>query len=998
MSKNILGQTFGTIDLNLDLVGDINATNLTASTSITGSYLTANKGLATDANKKIVSTTASSDEINFLTGTTSAIQTQLNNKLLGDGIAPAFRYAAEGGGPQNILSMTFQAPANDDITHTSSAKQIKDALDTKEPTVSLTANKALVSNGSGGLAVSDITNTELDFLDGVSSNIQTQLTTNASAITSANSAITSNTSSIATNASAITTANSAIATNASAITTANSAIAVNTTAIATNTSAITSANSAIATNATAIATNATAIAGKEPTVSLTANRALVSNGSGGLAVSDITNTELGYLDAASGNIQTQLNGKQPEIDSSNRLDVILCGIGNVDNESFVKLSGADLLSDTIKNILTSPSTKLIQAGSNLSYNNSTTPPTLNGTDTDTNHWNLASNVITNNNSSDVVVATTFKNNINSNANAHIGRGLFGYSGTGGFVGVQNIVLDVNGSNYAIRQNGNGRTKVNSSAGQKLGLAIGNDEKMTINSSGLVGIGTSDPRSALHVQGTMNANSLGVHIGQQGNSSAIEIVAGDTDSAFIDFTKVSADKRGRIIYSLANDSMSIETNNAERMKIDSGGNVGIGTTNPSSLFTTTINDSGSGDGRESQGGALMISNATPGATNTQTLVMGVNTTNAFAYIQSIKTNVSFKNLILNPRGGNVGIGTDDPDNTLTLDGVFQLNPQSGSAKFAMYSDNDKFEINKRSSSGGFQANMFVMNTSGFVGIGATSPSAKLDVNGSALTAAVSISNQSSLGMIGSRNFNSYSSNTYALLMNATSTYLNGYGLNGTPLRFRTNGVDRMYLSYDGKFGVGINNPAELLHVGGVCRATSFTTTSDDRVKHFEKPTTNCLTKIMSLKPTTYQKSNELYDIDFVLSEDKSNLKEGDELHLEVGFIAQEVKESIYEEFSSSVKGGDFMGYPVVNEEPDVIEQEEDPVENTEEPVVEEPVVEETVVEEEPVVEEPEKVLIEQEYTLNYNNIFVVAVGAIQELKLEIDTLKERIALLESKSIV
>jgi len=40
-----------------------------------------------------------------------------------------------------------------------------------------------------------------------------------------------------------------------------------------------------------------------------------------------------------------------------------------------------------------------------------------------------------------------------------------------------------------------------------------------------------------------------------------------------------------------------------------------------------------------------------------------------------------------------------------------------------------------------------------------------------------------------------------------------------------------------------------------------------------------------------------------------------------------------------------------------------------------------------------VLIEQEYTLNYNNIFVVAVGAIQELKLEIDTLKKRIALLE-----
>lgn len=42
-------------------------------------------------------------------------------------------------------------------------------------TSNLTANRAAVSNGSGKLVSSDITVTELDFLDGVSSNIQTQL-------------------------------------------------------------------------------------------------------------------------------------------------------------------------------------------------------------------------------------------------------------------------------------------------------------------------------------------------------------------------------------------------------------------------------------------------------------------------------------------------------------------------------------------------------------------------------------------------------------------------------------------------------------------------------------------------------------------------------------------------------------------------------------------------------------------------------------------------------
>lgn len=42
---------------------------------------------------------------------------------------------------------------------------------------------------------------------------------------------------------------------------------------------------------------------------LTASRALISNSSGKVAVSDVTSTELSYLDGVTSNIQTQLNGK-----------------------------------------------------------------------------------------------------------------------------------------------------------------------------------------------------------------------------------------------------------------------------------------------------------------------------------------------------------------------------------------------------------------------------------------------------------------------------------------------------------------------------------------------------------------------------------------------------------------------------------------------------------------------------------------------------------------
>ena len=49
---------------------------------------------------------------------------------------------------------------------------------------------------------------------------------------------------------------------------------------------------------------------------LTANRALISNGNGKVAVSDITSTELSYLDGASSNIQTQLNTLQGYFDGN----------------------------------------------------------------------------------------------------------------------------------------------------------------------------------------------------------------------------------------------------------------------------------------------------------------------------------------------------------------------------------------------------------------------------------------------------------------------------------------------------------------------------------------------------------------------------------------------------------------------------------------------------------------------------------------------------------
>ena len=72
---------------------------------------------------------------------------------------------------------------------------------------------------------------------------------------------------------------------------------------------------------------------------LTANRALVSNSSGKVAVSSVTSTELGYLDGVTSNVQTQLNKKletAPVTSVNNKTGAVTIGksdvgLGSVDN-------------------------------------------------------------------------------------------------------------------------------------------------------------------------------------------------------------------------------------------------------------------------------------------------------------------------------------------------------------------------------------------------------------------------------------------------------------------------------------------------------------------------------------------------------------------------------------------------------------------------------------------------------------------------------------------
>ena len=110
------------------------ATITGGATTIATSNLTVNKALISDASGKVGTSATSNTELGYLSGVTSAVQTQLNAKQ-----------ATITGGATTIT------------------------------TSNLSANRALVSDGSGKVSASSITSTILGYLANVTSDIQTQL-------------------------------------------------------------------------------------------------------------------------------------------------------------------------------------------------------------------------------------------------------------------------------------------------------------------------------------------------------------------------------------------------------------------------------------------------------------------------------------------------------------------------------------------------------------------------------------------------------------------------------------------------------------------------------------------------------------------------------------------------------------------------------------------------------------------------------------------------------
>jgi hypothetical protein len=325
----------------------------------------------------------------------------------------------------------------------------------------------------------------------------------------------------------------------------------------------------------------------------------------------------------------------------------------------------------------------------------------------------------------------------------------------------------------------------------------NSELMRITSSGNVGIGRTNPSEKLDVNGSILANGIYSLVNGTININGYVSLqsGGPANTGYIEFRRAGGTRDGYIGFSNTADfffileqlrNIRFFIGGTEHMVIATSGNVGIGTTNPNQGKLQVSGRTILGYISGSKGGFLIDNE---------------DYTGSFPAIQGVDSSINVNSILLNPYGGNVGIGSTTPNYTLDVRGT---NRVYGYSLTNAYSDNIFFNVNAEDSANG---------------------------NGSAIVYSNSIQLKAG-DLTWAGPTRSYGSKIYI-----GGGYSAFGAINHSYISMETAGSERMRISAEGNVGIGTTNPVTRLAIAtGIATTTTGGTTQYGGI-HLEPNGTN-----------------------------------------------------------------------------------------------------------------------------------------------------------------